>query len=60
MFFSNSLRNQSKVPVLFSKDPARAKLIWVVELWMQRILFLTLRITNCCCGRRLEDPWLAC
>ena len=60
MSFSNSLRNQSKVSVLFSKELARTKFIWLVEFWMKRNLFLKERSTkqSDCFGRRLEDAFL--
>ena len=59
MSFSNSLRNHSKVPVIFSKELVRAKFIWLVEFWMKRSLFLTFRSTTQSgfFGRRLEEAF---
>ena len=56
MSFSNSLRNHSKVPVLFSEEPVRAKVIWLVEFWMKKSLFTTFKSTkqSGCFGKRLE------
>ncbi len=60
MSFSNSLTNHSKEPILFSKEPVRAKFIWLVEFWMKKSLFITFKSTkqSGCFGKRLEGNLL--